>query len=241
MMLAILFRDRRNYMKKTTGAAAIVQLALVLLTIILVSLSRNAIFTYAILAVIFLAMAILPGEEIKNVLKMTIPAVLLTMLVMLPAVFMGSPRSLFTVSMKVFVSVGALGIYNSMVTWSDTTRALRMCHIPSVFVLILDTAVHFLMILGRVSETLTEAVKLRTVSRVSWKRRGTGGVLGTTYLLSEKMSQQTMEAMQTRCFTGQYPTMKKHRINIFDVVYFIAAAVEIAAFIVTQSAMKGIN
>lgn len=237
-MIAKLLKDRRNFRKNRKGAAAVAQLALVLLTIILVSFSRNAFFSYAILAMMLAVISVLKADEIAAVIKVVIPVVVFTVLVMLPAVFLGNPRFLLTVTMKVFISVGLIAIYNQFVSWNETTRALRAVHVPATFILILDTTVHFLMILGRVADSLSEAVKLRTVSRVRWNKKGTGGVLGTTYMISEKMSRETTEAMQTRCFTGQYPVLKKHRINLYDMIYFLIAGVEIAAYIFTQLMMK---
>ena len=237
-LLSNLLRNNRPYARKTKGAAAILQLALVLLTIILVSFSKNAMFTYSLSAVIFLMTALSAPEDIKSIIKMVCPAVIMTLLIMLPSVFMGSPGTMLTVTLKVFVSVGMIALLNTNVTENDLTAALRSVHVPATFIMILDTAVRFLGILGRTAGALYEAVTLRTVSNRKWNKQATGGVLGTTYLMSEKMSEETAAAMHLRCFTGEYRTMRRHKINIFDILVPAFAAAEIWLFIITQ---KGIN
>ncbi len=236
-LLSKLLKNNRAYAKENKGAAATLQLALVLLTVILVSFSRNAVFTYAIAAFIFMMTAFSSPEDIKSIIKMVVPGTLMTMIIMLPAVFMGSPSTMLRVTLKVFVSVGMVALLNVSITGNEMTAALRSFYVPDTFILILDTAVRFLNILGRTAGALNEAVELRTVSRRKWNRQATGGVLGTTYLMSEKMSEETAAAMELRCFTGRYGTMKKHKFNIYDILLLIFAAGEIWLFIVTEKGM----
>lgn len=59
---------------------------------------------------------------------------------------------------------------------------------PQIFILTIDMTVHFLVILGRVSNAIVEAVELRTCGKKNpnWKKAPTGGILGTTYLISKE-------------------------------------------------------
>ena len=179
-----------------------VRILLAVLTIFLCALSRNAVFTYGVLAVELLHLSLLTTGQVGRVMKRLALPVLFTALITLPAVFLGSPATCLT----------------------EITGAFGALHFPDLFVLVLDQTVRFLVLLGRYSNEIFEAVTLRMVGglqeRISKEDEGRrlshharqhnfGGILGTTFLRARRMSAASYEAMECRGFDGTYRTYRK--------------------------------
>ena len=232
-MIGRLLESDQRFYKSQTKVMPQLRLAVAFLVILLCALSSNAFFTLSIIAVLLVRLAALPAEEIAAILKRLLLPVLFTMILLLPAVFLSSPRTMLTVAMKVFESLLVLGILNSDLTWKEITGSLGSLHVPGVVVLTLDTTVRFLVILGRYAERMAEAVSLRRVGRKNWRSAGTGGILGTTFLKSQQMSERSAEAMRCRCFSGVCHRHGRRNPGMGDIFYALCIPLLIAWFIGT--------
>lgn len=205
-LIARILRSDQNNAFRSTAAhpAAVLRLIAATLCILLCALSRNAWFTASVLAVELLRLCVKPAESIAHILQPVLIAVLFAAIFTLPAVFLGSPGSFGTVTMKVAESVLVLSVLNEEVSWKEITGALQTFHLPDVFILTLDSTIRFLVILGRFSNEMLEAVSLRRVGQKKWRNAGTGGILGTTFLKSQQIAQHTSEAMICRGISGSY-------------------------------------
>lgn len=214
-----------------------VRIPVALTEILLCALAVNALFVVTVVAMeLVRAMSLKPAQLVKVTITV-LSATGMTMLLMLPAVFLGSPHSMLTVGLRVFESVLVVANMNALMDWRQLTGALRSARVPEVFVLFLDMTIRFMAILSRYSGMILEAVRLRTVSRLNWKNAPTGGTLGTTFLKSRKIAGQTAEAMQCRCFDGRYPTMEKRKFGFADFGCLLLIPALAAYFIYCESLM----
>ncbi len=229
-----------------------VRILLAVLTIFLCALSRNAVFTYGVLAVELLHLSLLTTGQVGRVMKRLALPVLFTALITLPAVFLGSPATCLTVTLKVTESVLVLLLMNEDLSWKEITGAFGALHFPDLFVLVLDQTVRFLVLLGRYSDEILEAVTLRMVGglqeRISKEDEGRrlshharqhnfGGILGTTFLRARRMSAASYEAMECRGFDGTYRTYRKRTFHWYDGAYLGIGAVLIILFAFCERAM----
>ena len=136
--------------------------------------------------------------------------------------------------LKVAEAVLALSLMGTAVSFQRLTEAFRQLHFPELFVLVLDLSIRYLVILGHYSGALLEAVTMRSVGTVSWKHSGAGGILGTTFLKSQQMAQQTEEAMRLRGFDGAYPALNRSRFGLRDVLILSADVLALLFFVYTQ-------
>lgn len=224
--------------KKKSQIMPYLRLSVAFLCILLCALSRNAFFVVMVFAVEFLRLSFKPAEEIGKILKKMVLPVIFTGILLLPAVFMGTPKTMLTVTLKVAESLLVLFILNSEMEWREITEALRIYHLPAVFIFTLDMTMRFLLLLGRLSEQIMEAVLLRSVGKTGWKEQRTGGVLGITFLKSQKMAEKTAEAMECRCFQGEYRRMTKRKWSKKDSVYALLLPILMVAFFYTQNLMR---
>lgn len=239
----ILESDTKRSDSKLPRILPALRLSVVLLCILLCALSRNAVFVVGILAVELARLALLSPGRIAGVLGRLALPVLFTLLIMLPSVFLGHPRTMLTVTMKVTCSVLLLLLANEEMDWKDVTGAFRSLHIPGIFTMTLDMTMRFLVLLGRLADAMLEAISLRTFDILKGRKRDrarymtAGGVLGTTFLVSQRMATQTYEAMECRGYDGVYRSYEKHRFGWQDAVYALLIPVVIAAFIYCQAAL----
>lgn len=247
-LIADIFRSDQNQYYRDEAAhvrpSAPLRMAAVLCCILLCALSRNAWFTMFVLVAELLRTAMKPPVSVAHILRPVLVAVLFAVLFTLPAVFLGSPGSVGTITMKVAESVLVLSLMNEEVSWKETTGALQSFHLPGVVILTLDSTIRFLVILGRFSGKMLEAVSLRRVGRKNWRNAGTGGILGTTFLKSQDIAQKTSEAMLCRGFNGTYRSAfrtsgrfrKRHRRQLAaDLAYCLVFPALIIGFLYTQA------
>ena len=230
-------REPGNRILKNVAPA--LRLLTALWCILLCALSRNAVFVIAVLAVELVRLALLPGQSLLRVLKRVIPPVLFSLLILLPGLFLGHPRTMLTISMKVLTTVLILAILNEDLRWQQITASFHALHVPQVFILTLDMTVRFLDLMGRMSQAMYEAVTLRTVSSSGRqydrsRMKAAGGILGTVFLRSEIMAVEVAEAMECRCFDGTFRIYEKHRIGPADYLYALLIPLLLAVFIFTD-------
>lgn len=266
--------DRYLQTNRTSKILPLLRILIAFLCILLCALSRNAVFVIGVLAVLLLRLAFLPARRILHVLGTLLLPVLFALLLTLPAVFMGHPGTMLTIAMKVLESVLVLALLGEDLSWKEVTAAFQTLHFPQIFLLTLDLTVRFLVILGKYSGELAEAVQLRsfpdsdpghlqTISSSSGRipsdrkspgpvnadsvhaRRqrdrtrmsAAGGVLGTAFLKSVRLSEETYEAMACRCFDGTYRTYTRHKLCLWDLLYALLIPLLLLCFWYTQRAM----
>lgn len=179
-------------------------LAGTVLVILLCAFSGNAVFTFSVVVVLLLLLSFFSPGEIGRVLKTALLAALAAGIFLLPSVLLGSPRSFGTVVLKVFESVLVLSMLREWLSWKELTAALGRWHLPELVIWTLDMTVRFLVLLGRYSNAVLEAVSLRRVGDADWRNAGTGGILGNTFLKAGNLSKETGEAMACRCWDGSF-------------------------------------
>lgn len=219
-------------------AAPPLRLVTVLWCILLSALSRNAVFTTGILAAGLLRLALLPGRSLIRVLQRVLPPLGFSVLILLPGVFLGHPRTMLTISLKVLTSLLLLALMSIDLSWKEVTASLGALHLPQVLILTLDMTIRFLVLMGRLCQSMYEALTLRTVSaggrRYDRARmEAAGGILGTVFLRSGEMAAEVTEAMECRCFNGTFRTYEKHRLCGADLVCGLLLPLVTAAFFIT--------
>ena len=223
--------------------SAFVLSALLLVLLITNALSRNAVFSLGALAVLLLRTAILPLDGVKRVVLRVLGGAAMTAVFALPSLFLGSPASFLRLLLKAFVSLTAVFLLNEDVSWKELRGVLHSLRLPSAFLFTMDQTVRFLTLLGRRCVTMTEAMVLRAGDEKPAREKsaylgtlsGTGGILGTAFLQSEKMAQGTAEAMLLRGFDGGHVRIVKYKISRKDAAgAILGAALLLAVFVLTQ-------
>lgn len=198
-----------------TPARAGCRTILVLGIILLSALSRNLLFCGSVAAGFLLYVSFAKIEILMRVLSTALTAALFTALIMLPSFFIYKTNSILTITIKVFLSTGILSLYSQITPWNKITSALRFIKIPNFVIFILDLTIHYILILGNSAYDMLFALMLRSVGKNDNKQKSFSGILGTVFLKSIAMTEETQQAMECRLFDGTYGYAKS-KINIKD-------------------------
>ena len=192
-----------------------------LLYIVLTACSGNYLFTLIMCAAVTVRLAFFPAKSICQVLSGTAGAVLISVLLLLPAVFMGNPQTLANITARVYVSVTLVGILSAGTSWNKLTGSMRTFRIPSLFIFTLDITLKYISVLGEICIDILRAVGLRSVGKNQEKTKAFSGVLGITFLKSSEMAEEMYASMCCRGFTGEYSIGQKYKIRVTDIFYIL--------------------
>ena len=136
-----------------------------LLYIILTACSGNYLFTLIMCAAVTVRLAFFPAKSIRQILSGTAGAVLLSVLILFPSVFMGTPETLMNITSKVYVSVTLMGILSAGTSWNKLTGSIRAFRVPSIFIFTLDITLKYISVLGEMCADILTSVRLRSVGK----------------------------------------------------------------------------
>ena len=221
----------QNELMQNLAPSAPVKLLFCIFLIVLTSCAHNMFFVYCLLAVILAHMCFVGSKMLKQVVASCLGAGLLSMLLLLPAAFLGSPASMLTISCKVFVSVGFIGIMGATTPWNALTAGLRFYHVPDVFIFVFDITIKYIVILGNICSEMLTALTMRSVGRNNNKSGALSGILGVTYFKSRRMADEMCDAMACRGFEGEYVRGHSGHLRAADILYIAFMLAVLGLFI----------
>ena len=192
--------------EKKHALPALVKFALLVVSILLISLSHRPLILMAFTAAVLVYLCTWPAEDIPLILKGAIAASCLALVLFLPAMIQ-NPAGIVNnlrVLWKVFITVCLVRIFGHITQWNHITGALKKLHIPGVFIFTIDITLKYIVLLGRFVHDILTAYLLRAVGKNDKKYKSVGGVLGNTFIRGTEMSTEMYEAMRCRGFTDDY-------------------------------------
>ena len=197
------------------------QLFYTLVYIILTACNQNYFFTQIMFAGVMVVLAFYPAKSIRRILAGTLGAVVISALILIPAMFMGNPQILLRITTKVCISVTLIGILSYGTSWNRLTAALRAFRVPDLLIFTLDITLKYISVLGAISLDILTALKLRSVGKNPKKARSFSGILGTSFLKSREMADEMYASMCCRGFTGEYHKQYKYRFRKQDLLHLL--------------------
>ena len=213
------------------SASPSLKLCYTFLFILLTACSKNYLFSLVMVAGTILALASYPASAMKQILSGTIGAVLFSIFILLPAVFMGNPQILLTIGTKVFLSVTLIGMLSAGTAWNKLTASLRAFHIPDIFIFTLDITLKYIAVLGEICMEILTSLRLRSIGQNKKKAKAFSGILGISFLKSREMADEMYAAMCCRGFVGEYKTGRKHAFRKQDIFYIFSMIAVVGLFV----------
>lgn len=207
------------------------KLASAFLLILLVSLSRGALFLETAAAFELCWLCVLPGKSIARVLRKVLAAGAFALAILLPAMFMGRGADMPALVAKVLLAVLAAALLSATTSWPSMSTALATFRVPDVFVMTLDMTIKYISLLGGLVLDMLHALKLRSVGRDDRKADSLAAIAGTVFLKSKEAASEEYQAMECRCFAGTYRCRApRSGLGWRDWAFAAANAAMIAAF-----------
>lgn len=213
------------------SASPSLKLCYTFLFILLTACSKNYLFSLIMVAGTILALASYPASAMKQILSGTIGAVLFSIFILLPTVFMGNPQILLTIGTKVFLSVTLIGMLSAGTAWNKLTASLRAFHIPDIFIFTLDITLKYIAVLGEICMEILTSLRLRSIGQNKKKAKAFSGILGISFLKSREMADEMYAAMCCRGFVGEYKTGRKYAFRKQDIFYIFSMIAVVGLFV----------
>lgn len=213
------------------SASPSLKLCYTFLFILLTACSKDYLFSLIMVAGTILALASYPASAMKQILSGTIGAVLFSIFILLPAVFMGNPQILLTIGTKVFLSVTLIGMLSAGTAWNKLTASLRAFHIPDIFIFTLDITLKYIAVLGEICMEILTSLRLRSIGQNKKKAKAFSGILGISFLKSREMADEMYAAMCCRGFVGEYKTGRKYAFRKQDIFYIFSMIAVVGLFV----------
>lgn len=213
------------------SASPSLKLCYTFLFILLTACSKNYLFSLIMVVGTILALASYPASAMKQILSGTIGAVLFSIFILLPAVFMGNPQILLTIGTKVFLSVTLIGMLSAGTAWNKLTASLRAFHIPDIFIFTLDITLKYIAVLGEICMEILTSLRLRSIGQNKKKAKAFSGILGISFLKSREMADEMYAAMCCRGFVGEYKTGRKYAFRKQDIFYIFSMIAVVGLFV----------
>ena len=213
------------------SASPSLKLCYTILFNLLTACSKNYLFSLIMVAGTILALASYPASAMKQILSGTIGAVLFSIFILLPAVFMGNPQILLTIGTKVFLSVTLIGMLSAGTAWNKLTASLRAFHIPDIFIFTLDITLKYIAVLGEICMEILTSLRLRSIGQNKKKAKAFSGILGISFLKSREMADEMYAAMCCRGFVGEYKTGRKYAFRKQDIFYIFSMIAVVGLFV----------
>jgi cobalt/nickel transport system permease protein len=233
-LLAVLRRRAGGASGEARGLSRVdarVGLASMILFILLVSLSRGALFLACAGTGLLVLLSAQRAEAIREVLAAALAAAGFTAVIMLPSALAGNAFNAGFLTAKVTACAAAARLFAAVTEPRRVTRALAAFRVPDIVILVLDTALRSLSILGDLALQMLRAVKLRSVGRNPDKRRALAGIAGTLFLKAHRMTEETAAAMACRGFTGGYRAAPRGSLGLADALVLCADLAMAALFV----------
>jgi len=228
-----MLRRRTDGANARGGIDPRVGLVTALAVVVLVSLSRSAVFLACAGVLLLVILSLQRGEVIRDVSRPSFAAGLFTAAIMLPSAIWGDPAGAVRLTLKVLICVASVRLFSATAEWRGITRAISAFRVPDIFILVLDTTLRSLALMGELSVALLYALRLRSVGRNPRKTTALSGVAGTLFLKSRRMMEDMQSAMECRGFTGSYRASRMPRLRVLDCLPLLLPALLAGVFFMT--------
>lgn len=205
-----------------------VRLLGVIALIVCVNATRNMLFSYMMLALVLVMLAVRPARLLKAILAPTLAVCLLSLVVALPAVFVGQTSAPVRLTVRAFISVSLVVSLARTIPWNRLIAGLRGVGCPDALIYICDVTIQFVEVLGRSMVSLLEALKLRSVGRDTTKLTSAGRLMGVLFIRANEQARAMAEAMVCRGFDGTYHVRESPLATWQNGLYALAVAGVIA-------------
>ncbi len=200
--------------------------------VLFLSLSHSLQYVMLIDAFLLLTLGLLELKDIKRTASVSLTVGLFTAFILLPSALAGNRMNSFMLALKISGSVMAINVLANSTKWSRITHSMKVFRIPGIFILVLDIAIKYIVLLGEFSLQMLYALRLRSVGKNNKKHQSVSHLMGNLFLKSKEMAELTYSAMECRCFDGQYALRQKQHFRRMDFVYMSANSFLVLAFFV---------
>lgn len=206
------------------------RLFVLLVLVVLTAICKNFSFVIFMLAIVTVRIALLKPAKIKELIKSILPAIVISLIILIPSIFFGNPKTPATVLGKILVCTSLVLIVSLTSPMSDIARSLKIFHIPDIIIFTIQITIKYIMILANICSDMLTALKIRSIGKSKDNKAAMSGIMGSLLIKAKIASEDTAKAMECRGFDGKYQKQKMKKLKGIDIIYLIIFALIIGVF-----------
>lgn len=222
-------RDKGIY-----NISPVLKLGFTVVLLVFMSLTRSAFYILILDIYVFMIVLMLNKEEMKKVLAISFIIPIFTFIMLTPSILLGNINNSLIIVIKTLNAVLLINVLSYSTKWSDITKALKLFHVPDIFVLTMEITLRYIFLLGEFSLNMLYALKLRSVGKNNRKHTSVSHIIGTIFLKSKDMGEEMYSAMECRGFTGEYKAYKNLKFKRKDYIYIIVNIILINLYFILE-------
>ncbi|SHF00329.1 energy-coupling factor transporter transmembrane component T family protein [Caloramator proteoclasticus] len=202
-----------------------------LINIILLSLSFNKFYimlnaSYVILLIIFL-----DDKDVLKILNMLLLVFIFSSLIIGPSLFFGNKNALLVI-VKITISIALTMVMSITSNWHNIISAFRLIKVPNIVLFIFDSAIRFIYLLSERAYAILCSLKIRSVGHIKKPYSTLSQIMYNLFVTSIDMSFKVDEALECRCFSGEFKYSIYKKVGKFEILYSIINLIIIAGFFI---------
>lgn len=192
------------------------RLFVLLVLVVLTAICKNFSFVIFMLAIVTVRIAMLKPTKILELIRAITPALAISLVILLPSIFMGNPKTPATVLGKILVCTSLVLIVSLTSPMSDIARSLKAFHIPDIIIFTISITIKYIVILATICSDMLTALKIRSIGKSKSNQSTMSGIMGTLFIKAKIASEETSKAMECRGFEGKYQKRKMPPLKARD-------------------------
>lgn len=193
--------------------------------IIMTSLSKNFSFVILMITLMLIKIAFMNSKNIRIWFNTILPVIIFSALILTPAIFLGSPKTMLTILGKIFVCASLVLTLNLTTGFNEITKGLKAFFVPDIIIFTLDLTIKYIIILGEACSQMLVALKTRSIGKNEQKSSSASAILGAIFIKARRSVDDISKAMECRGFNGKYVKSKdKFRLkkrDAFNILLFV--------------------
>ncbi|WP_027308160.1 energy-coupling factor transporter transmembrane protein EcfT [Caloramator sp. ALD01] len=204
-----------------------------LINIILLSLSFNKFYimlnaSYVILLIIFL-----DDKDVLKILNMLLLVFIFSSLIIGPSLFFGNKNALLVI-VKITISIALTMVMSITSNWHNIISAFRLIKVPNIVLFIFDSAIRFIYLLSERAYAILCSLKIRSVGHIKKPYSTLSQIMYNLFVTSIDMSFKMDEALECRCFSGEFKYSIYKKVGKLEILYSIINLIIIVGFIILR-------
>ncbi|WP_026886224.1 energy-coupling factor transporter transmembrane component T family protein [Clostridium beijerinckii] len=225
-----IIRQNKNQDKLVYSINPTLKVISTIIIIICISLSRSLIYLLILDIYAFINLFLMEERARKRIFLRSLTFPLVTLIALIPSMLYGNVYNSLLIFQKLIITILLMNLLSHSTKWSEISKSLKLLFIPDMFIWIMDITIKYIVLLGEYSINLLYALRLRSVGITKNKYTSLTGIMGNLFIKSYKMSEEMFQAMECRCFVGEYVTKANLNFKKVDYIYLFVNMFLISLF-----------
>ncbi|WP_455539851.1 energy-coupling factor transporter transmembrane component T [Terrisporobacter sp.] len=227
--------QRERIYNYANGINASLKILSLILTIVLITLSKDIYQIWICMLFITLQIALNPGEIIIDILKKSVLTFIFPLIVFAPYALYAPAGTVINYYLKIFIIMLEVQIFVASTTVYSIGQALKQLHCPDVIIFIMDIVIKYLNFSTYLMCDILQAINMRSIGRDNKKYTTIGGIFTNVFNKVKRCSEELYTAMECRGFTDTYVKVPGKSINKKDILFIVCHVIFIVIYVYVRS------